>query len=95
MTHISIQPVRLDSQDDDGEAVLVFHDDQLVAVASRLSGLHGPLSGSFFIEAVFGPRDHHLGATFATEDELRGWAERLCDDEAQPRPAPMAQSRGA
>jgi len=89
---ISIQPVRLDTHDGDGDAMLVFRNGQLVAVASRLSGHHGRLSGSYFIEAVFGPRDHHLGATFASEDEVRRWAEGLEEDRPLLRPAPVARS---
>jgi hypothetical protein len=92
--HISIQPVRLDTPDLDDDAVLIFRGDRLVAVASRLSDLHGELSGSFFIEAVFGPRDLHLGSTFASEKELRRWAESL-DGRPEPRAAPMARSRGS
>ena len=93
MMQISIQPVRLDTRDGDGDAVLVFRGDQLVAVASRLSDFHGPLSGRFFIEAMFGPRDHHVGVTFACEDELRRWAQGLEEARPQPLTAPMAQSR--
>jgi hypothetical protein len=90
---ISIQPVHLDGHEGDCDAVLVFRGDHLVAVASRLSDLHGRLCGSFYIEAVFGPRDHHLGATFASEEELRGWAERLEEGRPEPRTVPMAQPR--
>ena len=92
MMQISIQPVRLDTHDGDGDAVLIFRDDQLVAVASRLCDLHGRLSGSLFVEVVFGPRDHHVGATFATEDELRRWAEGLETGRPEPCAAPMARS---
>lgn len=89
---ISIQPVRLDTEDGDGDAVLVFRGDRLVAVASRLCDFHEGLSGSYFIEAMFGPRDHHVGATFAGEDELRRWAEGLDEGPPVPRAAPMARS---
>ena len=78
--HISIQPVRLDTPDSDNEGVMIFRSDRLVAVASRLSDLHGGLAGRFFIEAMFGPRDLHVGATFASEEELRRWAEDLGDN---------------
>ena len=93
--HISIQPVRLDTQDSDDDAVLVFRGEHLVAVASRLSDLHAGLTGRFFIEAVFGPRDLHAGATFASEEELRRWAEGLGDCRPQPRAAPLARSRSS
>ena len=93
--HISIQPVRLDTPDSDNEGVMIFRGDCLVAVASRLSDLHGGLSGRFFIEAVFGPRDLHVGATFAGEEELRRWAEGLGDCRPQPLAAPMARSRSS
>ena len=89
---ITIQPVCLDTPDGDCDAILVLRGDQLLAVASRLSGHHGRLSGSYFIEAVFGPRDHHLGATFATEDEVRRWAEGLEEGRPQLRAAPAARS---
>lgn len=89
---ISIQPVRLDTHDGDADAVLVLRGGRLVAVASRLSDIHGRLSGSFFIEAVFGPRDHQLGATFASEEELYRWAECLDDGRPEPRAAPVARS---
>ena len=89
---ISTQPIVLDTQDGDGSAVLIFRSGHLVAVASRLSDLHGELSGSFFIEAVFGPHDRHLGATFASEAELHRWAESLGDGRPEQRPVPMMRS---
>lgn len=89
---ISTQPILLDTQDGDGNAVLIFRSGQLVAVASRLSELHGELSGSFYIEAVFGPHDRHVGATFDTEAELHRWAESLGDGRPEQRPAPLMRS---
>lgn len=90
---ISLQPVRLDAPDSDDDGVLVFRGDRLVAVASRLSDLHVGLSGRWFVEAAFGPRDFHVGATFASEEELCHWAESLGDCRPEPRAAPMARSR--
>ena len=92
---ISIEPVLLDTQDGDENGVLIFRIRHLVAVASRLSDLHGELSGSFFIEAVFGPHDRHVGATFATEAELHRWAESLSDGRPEQRPASLMRSNGS
>ncbi|MDB5669020.1 MAG: hypothetical protein JWL74_1970 [Alphaproteobacteria bacterium] len=89
---ISIQPVRLDTRDGDGDAILVFRNGHLLAVASRLSDHHGRLSGSYFIEAIFGPNDQHVGATFASEDEIRRWAEFVEEARLVPHPAPMPLS---
>jgi hypothetical protein len=89
---ISTQPVRLVTYDGDGDAILIFRNGDLLAVASRLSDLHGELSGSFFIEAVFGPHDRHAGATFDSETELHRWAESLGDGRPEQRPAPLMRS---
>ena len=88
---ISIRPVRLDGHQGDCDAVLIFRGDRLVAVASRLSDLHGGLCGSFFIEAIFGPRDHHVGSTFRGEEELRRWAEGLGEERPQLNATPIAR----
>jgi len=71
---ITFQPVRLDMCADDEDALLVFRDGRLLAVASCLCAEHGDLAGSVFIEAMFGAHDRHAGATFRTQDELAQWA---------------------
>lgn len=81
--NISFESVRLDTADGDGDGVLVFRDGQLFAVASRLSGAHGGMTGRWFIEAMFGPRDRWIGATFATQQDLKEWAASV--DEAEIR----------
>lgn len=74
---ISTQKVTLDCQDDE-EGILIFRDGRFLAVACRLGGLHGDLSGRWFIEAGVGPAQDWLGATFRSLTEVEDWAEREC-----------------
>ena len=74
---ITYQSLRLDTCDDDEEALLVFRDGRLLAVASRLCAEHGDLAGSVFIEAMFGAHDRYVGATFRSQEELAQWAINL------------------
>ncbi len=65
---LHLQPVRI-ADGLDEEALLVFTDDQrLVAVLTRLSGLHGAVAGHWFLEAWFGRLDGSAHPTFANLD---------------------------
>lgn len=70
---LSFEPVLLDTDDGDGEAMLLFADGRLAAVASRLSEAHGDDSGRWFIEAVFGTHRHQPRSSFASLDEAGQW----------------------
>jgi hypothetical protein len=61
---------------EDQEGRLVFEDDRLIAVLSRLIGQDEP--EGWFTEALFGPlalRDRDQ-ATFSDLDEVRRWLEQ-------------------
>jgi hypothetical protein len=63
---------------EDQDARLVFADDRLVAVLSRLSKAQGERAGHWFTEALFGPislRDRDQ-ATFTDLGEVQHWFER-------------------
>ena len=73
---LRFEPVRIaNTQDQEGR--LVFCDDRLLAVLSRLTG-EGEPEGSWFTESLFGPlalRDRDQ-ATFTDLDEVRRWFEQ-------------------
>lgn len=74
----SCQSVKVETGSRDKEGCLVFVDGRLVAVLVRLGDDHAEagLSGSWFVEAGFGPCDGLGGnhPTFASTDDARAWA---------------------
>jgi len=75
---ISLKPVTLGLDTDDTDGRLVFLDDRLVAVLSRLTELHGPMAGLWCIEAGFGI--DHRGETFASLDAAVTWIEQRSEE---------------
>lgn len=69
---IKVEPVTLPGDFGDEEGVLVFRDDRLLAVLSRLGGLHGELTGKWHIEAHFAPHQRSdLPDTFVSLEEAK------------------------
>ena len=64
---ITFQPITLDSETDDRDAVLMLRDGRLVAVLTCLSDMHGVLAGRWFVEAAFRPMGKLVNETI---DEL-------------------------
>ena len=75
--NLRFEPVNVSNTETD-EGRLVFLDDQLVAVLSRLSPMQEERAGLWFMEALFGPlalvdTDHE---TFADLDKVAAWFEK-------------------
>lgn len=69
---IRVEPVSLPDQFGDDEGMLVFRDDVLLAVLSRLGDLHGDMEGRWHIEAYFaGLKDPVMPDTFESLDEAK------------------------
>ena len=70
---LHLQPIRVATGHDEEGQLVFTDDDRLVAVLTRLSGLHEDLSGHWFLEAGFmGP--HGSGQpTFASLDAAQDW----------------------
>jgi hypothetical protein len=71
---VRFEAVTLAGDFGDEQGVLVFVDDSLFAVLSRLGEIHGELQGQWYIEAYFGSTQLNVPHdTFATleEAELR------------------------
>ena len=70
---LRFEPVILDSGQDD-DARLVFRDNRLALIISRLSDPHDGLAGSWFVEAIF---DGSLGEKrpdpFSTLADVERW----------------------
>lgn len=61
---ITFEPVTLDGDIYDSEGVLAFRNGHLLAVLTRLSDLHGDLSGQWYMEAMFADTPPPLERTF-------------------------------
>ena len=76
--NLRLQPVQVATGSSDTESQLVFSDGFLVAVLVQLSDDHGWATGTWFLEAGFGPVDHPDPPTFADLDAAQSWiAQRL------------------
>ena len=74
---MSLQPVRVGLAEDQ-EGRLVYNGEVLVAVLVRLSDLHGPDAGCWFLEAGFGRLDVPEHPTFPDLGAAESWvASRL------------------
>jgi hypothetical protein len=79
---LHLKPISIAAIDSDG--VLVFSEAGLIAVLTRLSGMHGDAAGSWFLEAGFGDLDHHKSVQFPDLDSAQAWILQSID--TQPRP---------
>lgn len=50
---VEFRPVRLAGHFTEGESLLVFRNDELAAVISRLGAVYDELAGKWFVEACF------------------------------------------
>ena len=73
----SFQELALASEWPEEEAVLVFRGGRLLAVLSRLSGVHGELAGRWFVEALFRGQTGSTVPTFAALEDFCSWADEL------------------
>ena len=70
---LTFQAVRLDSSAPDQDARLVFRDGRLLAVATRLSDIHGELAGRWYVEVTFGAVPNMPDRTFASLPDVEAW----------------------
>jgi hypothetical protein len=69
---IRVEPVKLPADFGDDEGVLVFRDDVLLAVLSRLGEMHEDLAGHWYVEAYFPDQNSgHPPVTFRSLKEAR------------------------
>ena len=84
---VEFQAVTLDGRSRDNEGVLVFRAERLMAILTRLSGIHGDHEGCWFIETLYGelptPPDRILPDLAAAET----WA--LAETGSQARPTSL------
>ena len=69
-----MRPIRINTGSSDTDGRLVLADDRLVAVFVRLTGEeHGPLRGSWALEAGFGPCQALATGGFETLRQAGEW----------------------
>ena len=74
MLNLALRPILVNTSSRDTEGCLVLADAHLVAVLVRLNGEeHGPLRGSWLLEAGFGPCDTKMKDAFPTLWDARLW----------------------
>jgi hypothetical protein len=78
------EPVRLDGNYGDDEALLVMRAGRLLAVVSRLGPDHGEAAGAWFVEKAFGLGSECPHEPFADKAAMEAWlVSQIC-----PEPAP-------
>lgn len=70
--NIILQPVLVELQEE-GDGVLVFKDQWLVALLVRLSDSHGPRTGRWFLEAGYGALAEQAEVDFADLAAAEAW----------------------
>lgn len=88
MTSFTLRPVALATDMPDSNGLLVFAEEKLIAVLSRLdASFHGKAKGKWFLEIGFGNGDHHVPAPFdQLSDAVRWIADSLlADGDVSPR----------
>ena len=82
MTSFTLRPVALATDMPDNKGVLVFAEEKLIAILSRLdASFHGKAKGKWFLEIGFGSGDHHVPAPFdQLSDAVRWIADTLLPD---------------
>lgn len=85
MPFFFVQPVKLAVPNPDEDGMLVFADERLIAILSRLlDDFHGDLKGAWFIEAGFGPCDPSLApSAFRLPSEALRWIAAQAGTEAR------------
>jgi hypothetical protein len=69
---LRLDPVTIEGLEN-GEGVLAYWNDRLVAVFVRLGRGHEADEGAWFLEKGFGPLDGPQPPAFANLDQVRGW----------------------
>jgi hypothetical protein len=69
----SFEPIKLDGNYGDDEAVLVMRAGRLLAVASRLGTEHGDAAGAWFVEKAFGIASECPHEPFADQGAMEAW----------------------
>jgi hypothetical protein len=70
---LTFQPVSLDGNAPDRDAMLVFREGRLLAVLTCLSDIHAELVGRWFVEATFGDLPSGHAPVFETLDGFETW----------------------
>jgi hypothetical protein len=73
---LTFQPIRLEFNHGDEDAVLVLRAGQLVALATRLGVEQGTAAGEWFVEAVFTDALLITGRRYETLDEIAAIIDR-------------------
>ena len=70
---LTMRPVQLGANSSDREARLVLEGEELVAILSRLTNLHGSDRGKWYLEIGFGRLDDQDVPLFFTLEDAREW----------------------
>lgn len=70
---LAFQPITLDGNAPDQEAMLVLRGERLLAVLTCLSDLHADLEGKWFVEATFGDLPSARPFVFDSTDHFQMW----------------------
>ena len=74
---LHLQPMQVATGSRDREGLLVLSDNRLMAVLVRLSDpQHGGLTGTWFLEAGFGPCASVRMHVFETVEQAQDWVEQ-------------------
>ena len=87
-SNLKLQPTKVAINDSE-EARLLFWNEDLVAVVSRLGPLHQDLEGFWFIEAVFG-LETKGSVIFPSLDAVATFIVTLCANEQRNEPRDIA-----
>lgn len=87
--NVRLEPVTIEGVEN-GEGILAFCDDRLVAVFVRLSAAQGDEEGAWFLEKGFGTLDDAAHPTFPDLGAVRRWLRAALADRAGGPPGPRA-----
>ncbi|WP_380779999.1 hypothetical protein [Sphingomonas sp. R86520] len=73
---LTFQPIRLEFNHGDEDAVLILREGQLVAIAARLGVDHGTAAGEWFVETVFTGALLITGRRYQTLDDIAAILDR-------------------
>jgi hypothetical protein len=82
---VRLEPVTLLGVEE-GEGVLAYCDDRLIAVMVRLAEDHGSDATCWFVEKGFGPLDRPTHPMFRDLAEAEAWLKAECADRLGPAP---------
>lgn len=76
---LSLQPIWIRTESNDGEGRLVLAEGVLVAILIRLSADHGAAAGYWFLEAGFGSLAYPRPPAFLDLTTALDWITQRCD----------------